>query len=138
ELTATKKARLFTLMEHGSKPCDATAKLGCNPSTAWHNFAKLQKKPNFKTKPHSPGHPCKVDQYGLRQTERSLKKGECRDAADVKQTFFPEVGEFTVQRNLAEIGLHGCIRWAKPYLREEHMAARYAWAIEHANWMVKD
>ncbi|KAI9058085.1 hypothetical protein FKP32DRAFT_1546772, partial [Trametes sanguinea] len=120
ELTPTKKARLFTLMEHGAKPRDAAAKIGCDPSTARRNFAKLQKNPDFKAKPHRPGRPRKVDQCGLRQAERSLKKGECRDAADVKRTFFPEVGESTVRRNLAEIGLHGRIRWAKPHLRDEH------------------
>ncbi|KAI9069288.1 hypothetical protein FKP32DRAFT_1671488 [Trametes sanguinea] len=114
ELTPAKKARLFTLMEQGVKPRDAAAKIGCDPSTARRNFAKLQKNPDFKAKPHRPGRPRKVDQRGLHQAERSLKKGECRDAADVKRTFFPEVGESTVRRNLAEIGLHGRIRWAKP------------------------
>ncbi|CDO75639.1 hypothetical protein BN946_scf184840.g22 [Trametes cinnabarina] len=110
ELTPTKKARLYTLMEHGAKPRDAAAEIGCDPSTARCNYAKLQKNPDFKAKPHCPGRPRKIH----------------------------EPGESTVRRNLAEIGLHGRIRWAKPHLRDEHVAARYAWGLEHANWTVAD
>ncbi|KAJ3009987.1 hypothetical protein NUW54_g2617 [Trametes sanguinea] len=119
ELTPTKKTRLSTLMEHGAKPCDAAGEIGCDPSTTRRNFANLQKNPNFKAKRH----PRKLDQCELHQAERSLKKGDCRDTADVKRTFFPEVGESTVQRNLVKIGLHDCIPWAKPHLRDEHVAA---------------
>ncbi|KAJ3014099.1 hypothetical protein NUW54_g1392 [Trametes sanguinea] len=95
---------LSTLMEHGAKPCDAAGEIGCDPSTMRRSFANLQKNPNFKAKRHHPGRPRKLDQY-------------------VKRTFFPEVGESTVRHNLVEIGLHDCIPWAKPHLRDEHVAA---------------
>ncbi|KAJ3006799.1 hypothetical protein NUW54_g3802 [Trametes sanguinea] len=106
ELTPTKKARLFTLMEHGAKPRDAAVEIGCDPSTARRNFAKLQKNPDFKAKPHRPGRPRKLDQRGLRQAERN------------RPPWSHPLGE--------------------PHLRDEHVAARYAWAIEHAKWTVED
>ncbi|KAI8980181.1 hypothetical protein BD414DRAFT_387492, partial [Trametes punicea] len=106
ELTPTKKARLYTVMQKSHKPCDVAAELGCDLSPVLLNCLQtlqgLLVPTNFYAKLHHPGCPCKINSHGLQQAEHFLKKGKCCDGADIKRTLFPQVGESTIQHNLAE------------------------------------
>ncbi|KAI0349387.1 hypothetical protein OH77DRAFT_1378050, partial [Trametes cingulata] len=116
ELTSTKKKTIMMMYSLGQKTADIAAEIGCHPSTVRHNHKKLLENPDPYAKPHWPGRPRKLDERSLRHAQI----GKARDGADVLAQLPEDVGASTVRRNLTKIGLHGQVRWKKPFLKPEH------------------
>ena len=47
---------------------------------------------------------------------------------------FPTDSVWTVRRALSAVGLKGCVRRKKPYLKPEHVKKRLEWAEAHKGW----
>ncbi|KZP24105.1 hypothetical protein FIBSPDRAFT_705446, partial [Athelia psychrophila] len=118
--TPTKKARILDMRNDGKQFSEIGTKLGLDPSTVSHNYAKMVKNPDPYAKAPGRGRPTKVDPRKLRRAVRACDSGTAVDATNVKQQMFPELSTRTVQRHLAEAGLNGRVRRATPYLKPLH------------------
>ena len=134
--TPTKKAYIWRQRQkYGKKFNDIAEDLKIDRSVVSRNYRKMEKEgpnPNFYAKAKKPGRPRKISCHGERQAERLIKSSRASDATDVKRKIFPNASACTVCRMFTRIGMHGRIRWKKPFLKKEHIAARLAWAREWA------
>ena len=97
------------------------------------NYKKLAQQgpnPDFCTKPSKPGRPRALSPVSERNAERAINSGQCRDATDVQRKLFPHLHPSTLRRMFIRKGLHGRVRWRKPWLSKKHITNRRLWAIQ--------
>ena len=132
--TPTKKAHIWRARNAGQKFGEIANFLQLNESVVSRNYWKLAKqgpKPDFHTKPPIPGRPRALTPHAERRAERAIGSGDCRDATDVQRKLFPDLSAPTVRRMFVRRGLHGRVRWRKPWLSKKHVRNRKLWATQY-------
>jgi len=133
-LTPTKKARIWQYHTDGLSSCQIADKLPWDRRTIDRTITLMKQHPDPYYFVPRPGRPRSLTPADLTFAKLSLKRGECRDGADVQRELFPNTGASTVRRALAMIGLNGQVCRKKPYLSKRHIGARRKWAIEFHEW----
>ncbi|KAH6906659.1 hypothetical protein BKA70DRAFT_1105502, partial [Coprinopsis sp. MPI-PUGE-AT-0042] len=87
------------------------------------NYRKLERQgsnPDFYAKAPKPGRPRLISPRDERLAERMITSSRVSDATNVKRKLFPHISASTVRRMFSRIGMHGRIRWKKPFLSRAH------------------
>lgn len=108
--------------------------LGIPHNTAWRNWKAVTQTGDFYAYKPRPGRPHKFSERDARHAEIALASGSARDATDVQRQLFPDVSSRTVQRRLADIGLHGRVRRKKPYLSPLNVEQRKVFVAGTGDW----
>jgi transposase len=65
---------------------------------------------------------------------RHLYNTDCRNATELHNEYFPEIGLSTVKRALREEGLAAHHKASVPFISKRNIGIRKKWAEEHENW----
>ncbi|KAL1676428.1 hypothetical protein EV122DRAFT_189490, partial [Schizophyllum commune] len=123
----TKKARIPRMYEHEHMSWSRIGReLNISRDCARRNYEKMKKM-------NDPYHNGKVGRCGRHrrlsgeqekdvrcQMVQAIESGQATDGAAVRKLVCPYLGESTVRRMLAEMGLNGRVRRRKPELKAEH------------------
>jgi hypothetical protein len=133
-LTPTKKPRIWQYHADGLSSHQIADKLPWDRRTIDRTITLMKQHPDpYYFTPH-PGRPRSLTPADLAFAKLSLKRGACRDGADVQRELFPNTGASTVRRALAMIGMNGRVCRKKPYLSKRHICARRKWAADFFEW----
>ena len=108
--------------------------LGIPYNTAWRNWKAVAQTGDFYAYKPRPGRLREFSERDTRHAEIALASGSARDATDIQRQLFPDVSSRTVQRRLADIGLHGRVRRKKPYLSPLNVEQRKVFVAGTGDW----
>jgi hypothetical protein len=84
--------------------------------------------PDFYAKAKKPGQPRVITPHAERRALQLITPGAACDATDVQWKLFQDISSPTVWRMFSKKGLHGQVRWAKPWLSKQHIKSCFVWA----------
>jgi len=132
--TPTKKAHIWCAHNAGQKFGEIANFLQLNESVVLQNYWKFSKqgpKPDFHTKPPIPRHPRALTPHAECCAEHAIGSRDSRDATDVQRKLFPDLSAPTIRQMFVRRGLHGCVRWRKPWLSKKHVRNQKLWATQY-------
>lgn len=133
-LTPTKKARVWQYHCDGVSNAEIARRMGRDSSTIDRLVIRMTEHPDPYYRPPGRGRPPKLNSRDLRLARRKIESGEVADAADLKRNYFPDVGDSTMRRALANMGLNGRVRRHKPLLTAAHILKRKQFAAMMKTW----
>lgn len=134
DVTPTKKRIISLLKDKGLTQQAIADELGIKQSTVSKQLKLLREHPNPYWKGHRTGRKRLLSDYDARFAERRFYGSVCRNAADFRRLYYPEISERTMRRFLKEHDLGGYRVRAKPRLLKIHIRGRRAIARALPLW----
>ena len=134
DTTPAQKASIVTRKSLGMMTRQIASKENVSPSTVSRITNQYNKTSDFTVKGKKKGRRCKMSKRDVDLACRMLSSSHCKNAADIKRTFFPHLHVDTIRNSLRKRGLKAYTCQSKPLLTRKHKAKRLDWAESHCYW----
>ena len=131
------RERIVGMCLAGAKQTTVAETLGIPKSSVNDIWQRFLKQGTTENAPRS-GRPSLITQRDKRQLATIVTKDRRASLADITKNWNPNVSTSTTRRALHDLELNSRIARKKPFLNENHVARRLAWATKHKNWSLEE